>query len=474
MIKGGYVLFSRKTLNSKIMEAPPLTFKLWGWMLLKADWKSNWKYKAGKFETSIKKMQKAMTYYVGARKEIPSISQIKTAYLFLANLGMILHSKRSYGMAITICNYNKYQDPNNYESLNESLNESLTPENTVSIPQSGTHFDTYGNVFETLTEKTRPASDINALEENKTQRIADPIAHPYNNKNIQQYNSICTSMYVLPEPENNEAEFERDRRLFFDSFNGMKTFQLFDDRPKKDKSLIKIFHVEDLMPVKYTMRLEELNQIGAGIYMCINETNGKGRKATDVIKIRSAFADFDDTPLPENFEYEPSMIIETSPDKFHVYYFSEDIPIDGFSQLQKAIAYNFKSDPIVHDLPRIMRVPGFHHNKKEPFLSRVVQHSGNIYTFDHLTEIFPPEPRKQFSSLKYQKSSFDQDSEFKGTYGASKGGRNNHLAVRIGGMLKRNLPWDQIREEAFKEGSACSPPLSNMEISSVLKSMRRY
>jgi hypothetical protein len=282
---------------------------------------------------------------------------------------------------------------------------------------------------------------------------------------------------IVPKLKNNETDFERDRRIFLNALPGVKTFQLFDDNPdRKDKKLTKIFHYDGELPVRYILRLEELNIIGAGIYICVNETNGKGRKATDIVKIRACFADFDDpnAKMPE-FKIQPSMVVESSPNKFHVYFFSDNIPIDGFVGLQKAIIYNCVSDPKVHDLPRIMRVPGFFHNKNKPFMTRIVDYTGLKYDYGLLVDAFPPEPVKQWSAPKYQKK-FTQDpnAEYRGSYGSSVGNRNCDLAKIIGGMLKNGRDWGYIESECFKHNSYSHPPLPDSEVRAVLKSMRRY
>lgn len=43
-----------------------------------------------------------------------------------------------------------------------------------------------------------------------------------------------------------------------------------------------------------------------------------------------------------------------------------------FRPLQHALANKFGGDPSVCDLPRVMRLPGFIHQKRAPFLSRII------------------------------------------------------------------------------------------------------
>jgi len=283
--------------------------------------------------------------------------------------------------------------------------------------------------------------------------------------------------------------FDKDRRLFLECFPGFKTFQTFKDNPniKSDINLIRQVSVDgDSYPVgdfdfskkiidlNIISGLEKLNNRGAGIYLTINETDGTGRKKENITRVRACFADFDGIELPKKFDPDPSMIIETSLGKYHVYYLTEDTPIQGFTQLQKSIAHKFNSDPVVHDLPRIMRVPGFYHMKKEPFLTKIISYTGSKFSYRLLNEMFPPKPVKQWSAPKYQKNNSNPNEGYKGDYGANKGGRNHHVMSRIGGMMKRGLSWSEIESEAFKEAMACNPPLSETETRHIIKSARRY
>ena len=270
-------------------------------------------------------------------------------------------------------------------------------------------------------------------------------------------------------------DFDEDRQTFFKMLPGMKTFQLFSD--KKDKTGIpKIFHLDaDDLPMSWLFKLEDLNASGMGVFMSINETNGQGRKSADVIRVRSAFADLDGVPVDPVWEYNPSMVVESSPGKFHAYWITFDTPLDGFQQLQKSIAWKFKSDEKVHDLPRVLRVPGFFHSKGERFMVRIVECNPRKYSFAELTEMFPPKPAERWSAPKYAKTpDYNSNDPFKGRYGTSEGNRNNHVATRIGGMIKKGLPWPEIEIEAHKEGMYCSPPLPESEVKALLKSLRRY
>ena len=150
------------------------------------------------------------------------------------------------------------------------------------------------------------------------------------------------------------------------------TFQTFDDDDAKRDSLARILHgTLD----QHAARLTRLNDRGAGIFVTINETDGTGRKKDNIIRIRAVFADLDGAPLDLVYEFgrQPHVIVETSPGRWHAYWLVSNFPLERFEPAQKALIERFGSDPSVHDLPRVMRLPGFIHRKGVPFRSHIIE-----------------------------------------------------------------------------------------------------
>ncbi len=67
-----------------------------------------------------------------------------------------------------------------------------------------------------------------------------------------------------------------------------------------------------------------------------------------------------------------AMIIETN-NGYHIYWPVQGGSINKFVPIQKALAHKFGSDPLITNLSRVMRIPGFYHmkNPDKPFLVRV-------------------------------------------------------------------------------------------------------
>lgn len=170
---------------------------------------------------------------------------------------------------------------------------------------------------------------------------------------------------------------------------GQFTFQTFADRKDSKNNLGRIFHGT---LNSCGTNLLDLNKQGAGVFVTINKTDLQGRSQSNVTDIRALFIDFDkvnpervDTlqalPLP------PSMIIESSPNKHHAYWIlgSGEIALDDFKPLQKRLIGFFKDDGAdnIHDLPRVLRLAGFYHQKQESYLTRVLS-TGKKYSADEL------------------------------------------------------------------------------------------
>ena len=151
------------------------------------------------------------------------------------------------------------------------------------------------------------------------------------------------------------------------------SFQTFADAKNghAGQTLVRILHGS---LANYGATLETLNQSGAGIFVMVNAGDCKGRAAGNVVRVRALFADLDGSPLGPVLIAKPTphLIIESSPDRFHAYWLVIDCPLDHFTSLQAAIAVKFDSDPKVKDLPRVMRMPGFWHQKDTPFMSRII------------------------------------------------------------------------------------------------------
>lgn len=170
------------------------------------------------------------------------------------------------------------------------------------------------------------------------------------------------------------------------------TFQTFDDCKgrNKDKNMARILNgsLEEHWKI-----LVVLNRRRAGIFVTVNETNLAGRKKTDIIKIRAIWQEDDDKGAKE-LPVDPHMIIESSPGKFHRYILTESTNLDEFEPVQQVLVDQYGSDPNAKDRSRVLRLPGFFHQKDRdnPHMVRIVYESGaQILSWDDVKQHFPPD-----------------------------------------------------------------------------------
>lgn len=135
----GYILLSKSILESGIWSKPPLFLKVWMYLLTNANYADYGNLKRGQLFTSIPEIQRSCSYQVGYRKVTPTKKEIFGILEYLRNpcegndegnakAPMIVTTKVTHGMVVTICKYNDYQDPKFYEGNNEGNNERLAKE----------------------------------------------------------------------------------------------------------------------------------------------------------------------------------------------------------------------------------------------------------------------------------------------------------------------------------------------------------
>jgi putative DNA primase/helicase len=164
------------------------------------------------------------------------------------------------------------------------------------------------------------------------------------------------------------------------------TFQIFDDRKNgsdEGASLVRVFHCT-LKQLEHalTSHVNPLAQKGAGVYVMVNQGDGRGRSAKNVTSVRAVFVDLDedgyhalekikDCPdIPR-----PHLIVETSPDKYHVYWLVEGMELGDFKAVQVDLSKRCGGDPVVKDLCRVLRLPGSWHQKNEPHIVKIAYKS---------------------------------------------------------------------------------------------------
>jgi hypothetical protein len=126
-------------------------------------------------------------------------------------------------------------------------------------------------------------------------------------------------------------------------------------------------------------QLVAYNAAGWGVFCNINAMDGNGSELQNVAYIRAHVIDLDNlTTAAADYDRAtktnplPQFAAQSSPGKYHVYY--RAAPYTGndfYTGIQRKLIQLFGGDKSIIDATRVMRVPGFLHQKAEPHLVTV-------------------------------------------------------------------------------------------------------
>ena len=174
------------------------------------------------------------------------------------------------------------------------------------------------------------------------------------------------------------------------------TWQIFDDSAQKAKGKARI--IQGTL-AEVLEQLQRCNEGGCGVFVCVNGTDLKGRKAKNVVKIRALFIDHDKGVLPP-WHLPPSIIVYSKAGP-HAYWLVLDCNLEAFGPAQKRLIAYYGSDPKIWDLNRVLRVPGFLHKKAEPQPVMLAEsHADRVYTLEEILKGLDPLPTKFTTPIK--------------------------------------------------------------------------
>lgn len=216
----------------------------------------------------------------------------------------------------------------------------------------------------------------------------------------------------------------------------------------------------------YAPDLAALNAAGAGVFVTINSTDDRGYRAGNVNSVRAVFVDLDGAALGpvESWSLPPHMVVGTSPGRWHAYWLVQDFPLSMFKSIQRALAARFGGDESVSDLGRVMRLPGFMHQKVDAIPVEVIKIRNDLARYE----------AKQIANA------LQLDEEVRPYEGAAAptipDGERNITLTRIAGRhLRAGLPVSAILEELLRiNAEQCSPPLDDDEVMSIAKNIAKY
>ncbi len=276
---------------------------------------------------------------------------------------------------------------------------------------------------------------------------------------------------------------QAQRALTLLAKDGLVTFQTFGEGVEKNPRLARILHGT---LQQHTDTLAQLNAQGAGIFFMPNQGDQKGRKKENVTGIGALFIDLDGSPLDPVLEsgVEPHLTVESSPGRYHAYWRVVDCSLEQFTPLQAALAVKFNSDPKVKDLPRVMRLPGFLHQKNEPFKTLILSESrAQPYALADLMKRLGidavPARVSPIALNAYRGTRNLPIRSMMPTNAANDsipdGSRNATLTSLAGSMQRRGMSPESIGAALKEENQArCIPPLDEDEVCRIVESVGCY
>lgn len=201
---------------------------------------------------------------------------------------------------------------------------------------------------------------------------------------------------ILSRPRLDQSQAEAFLR-FLDPTSDNKKF-VFQTYPERGGEAMSPYHrLIDAWPV-----LEYQNEHGAAVAVTINETKEGGRKDDDVTGVRAVWQE-DDNGFTGTFPIEPSLVVRSSPGKFHRYWLVDgEWPADtqgrdDFKRVMYGLVRDYGSDRNATDISRCLRLPGtfnWKYGKPWPvrFFGATPEEPLARYTRAQLLEAFGVEP----------------------------------------------------------------------------------
>jgi len=145
-IEGGYYIKARKIQESWIMHQPPHVREIWEMFIRRASHSNYKSLSRGQLLITYDQIRDELHWMVGYRKMRYSKWNCESAMKQLRKATMITIKKTTRGMIVTVCNYDYYQNPKNYESHNcNSANTTREPQGTDTIDKNGKNDNKNGN-----------------------------------------------------------------------------------------------------------------------------------------------------------------------------------------------------------------------------------------------------------------------------------------------------------------------------------------
>jgi hypothetical protein len=202
------------------------------------------------------------------------------------------------------------------------------------------------------------------------------MSSPFEQKPI---NKPITLIQKEPGHKTHNSALNENLAKFIYLFGPEHSFRLFNDKKDAPKCA-NVINRNTLNDPSFVLTLLKENQEKRGIFFTVNHGDFNGVKNENIVGIRYVWCEDDYTGyLRDDFPIKPNVIVCSSPGKYHYYWrFEEHTKFEEFQNMMDVMVSTWGSDPNAKDRSRVLRVPGFFHNKNDPHLVSVEYGDKNL------------------------------------------------------------------------------------------------
>ena len=163
--------------DSDVAHAPPHVREIWDYFVREANHRprrvAGVALRRGQLLRGYRRIQEDLHWFIGWRRVSYSKAQCETAMKWLKSHGMVTAQKTTRGMVVTVCNYDFYQTPSNYENHNATgrnttteprIDDTMNKKDEKEEDNVPILFEPRGNAQKTPTYQTRRRRTITGLK----------------------------------------------------------------------------------------------------------------------------------------------------------------------------------------------------------------------------------------------------------------------------------------------------------------------
>lgn len=204
-----------------------------------------------------------------------------------------------------------------------------------------------------------------------------------------------------------------DTREFFQSIYGSAVgyavivLPNYDGKPVNDYWFEYPAQLDDMVKTVHENRTNS-------VWFSPNIFGGKARNKETSLTLNVAAADADSCE-PDNFRMPPSIVIESSPGRYQVYWVLDgDNDSAVVAKVNRRIAQVHKDqgcDPAFVNQAKLMRVPGSSNHKHPGAVTNVSELSGDTYTLEQIVRLYPESEVPDAVDVSYANTELPDDLE---------------------------------------------------------------